>query len=347
MTNIEVMDEILKAFGLADAQYEPFGTGLINNTWKVYTPQQNFILQRINDHVFRQPQDIAHNIRLVANYLKEKHPDYFFVAPIITADSKDIVFFKGQGWFRMMPFVENSFTLDVVQTSDQAFEAAKQFGRFTKMLSGFDALKLKKTIPQFHDLELRYQQFSNATTQGNEKRINESKNIIEELIQHRSIVDEYRSILSNPQFRLRVTHHDTKISNVLFDKSSKGMCVIDLDTIMPGYFISDAGDMMRTYLSPVSEEEKDFDKIIIRNDFLQAVVEGYNEEMQNELTADEKKCFLFAGKFMIYMQALRFLTDYLNNDIYYGAKYEDHNLVRAKNQLTLLQRLIEIKSSPN
>jgi hypothetical protein len=133
---------------------------------------------------------------------------------------------------------------------------------------------------------------------------------------------------------------------VLFDKNNKGLCVIDLDTVMPGYFISDVGDMMRTYLSPVSEEEKEFEKIIVRNDFFEAIIEGYGGEMNDELTTVEKDYFLFSGKFMIYMQALRFLTDYLNNDIYYGAKYEGHNLIRAKNQLTLLQRIIEMEHSP-
>ena len=241
-----------------------------------------------------------------------------------------------------MPFVENSYTFDVVQTAEQAYEAAKQFGRFTKFLSDFDVSQLKIIIPQFHDLELRYKQFVYAIANGNEARINESQAIINKLLQHKNIVDEYKSIIRNPQFKLRTTHHDTKISNVLFDKNNKGLCVIDLDTVMPGYFSSDVGDMMRTYLSPVSEEEKDFEKIVIRKEFYKAVVEGYGEEMKDELTEVEKEYFLFAGKFMVYMQALRFLTDHLNDDIYYGAKYEGHNLVRARNQLVLLQRLMNV-----
>jgi hypothetical protein len=126
---------------------------------------------------------------------------------------------------------------------------------------------------------------------------------------------------------------------VLFDESNKGLCVIDLDTVMPGYFFSDVGDMMRTYLSPVSEEESDLEKIVVRKEFYKAIVEGYSAEMSDELTALERNHFLFAGKFMVYMQALRFLTDHLNNDIYYGAKYEGHNFIRARNHTTLLQRL--------
>jgi hypothetical protein len=119
--------------------------------------------------------------------------------------------------------------------------------------------------------------------------------------------------------------------------------VIDLDTVMPGYFISDAGDMMRTYLSPVSEEEKDFAKIDIREDFYRAIVNGYYREMNVALTETEQKYFFYSGCFMIYMQALRFLTDFLNNDIYYGQRYPGHNVVRAGNQVILLQRLLDKK----
>ena len=131
----------------------------------------------------------------------------------------------------------------------------------------------------------------------------------------------------------------------MFDKEGKGLCVIDLDTVMPGYFISDVGDMMRTYLSPVSEEERDFSKIIVRDEFYKAIVQGYFNEMKGELTDTEKNYFFYAGKFMIYMQALRFLTDHLNGDIYYGAKYPGQNFIRAQNQLVLLERLMEKKEA--
>ena len=130
----------------------------------------------------------------------------------------------------------------------------------------------------------------------------------------------------------------------MFDGAGKGLCVIDLDTVMPGYFISDVGDMMRTYLCPVSEEEKDFSKINIRKNFYDAIVNGYLSEMGSELGEVEKQYFHYACEFMIYMQAIRFLTDHLNDDIYYGAKYEGHNFVRAGNQITLLERLQEFIS---
>jgi hypothetical protein len=128
---------------------------------------------------------------------------------------------------------------------------------------------------------------------------------------------------------------------VLFDANHKGLCVIDLDTVMPGYFISDIGDMMRTYLSPANEEEKDFSKIEIRQEYFESIWKGYMSEMKDELNREEKSHFIYAGEFMIYMQALRFLTDHLNNDVYYGARYEGQNFVRAGNQMQLLKKLME------
>ena len=334
---------ILAAYGLnADrTTVEAFGSGLINRTWKLTTPDKRFILQKVNQNVFREPANIACNHRLLADYLKRHHPDYFFVEPVCSVSGEELVYEKGDGWYRLSPFVDGSHTIDVVATPQQAYEAARQFGRFTRMLSEMDAAELKTTIPAFHDLELRYKQFLHALESGNRQRGQQAAAAIATAQSHASIVDTYKAIKENPAFKLRVTHHDTKISNVLFDDADRGICVIDLDTVMPGYFISDVGDMMRTYLSPVSEEEKDFTKIEVREEFYHAVVDGYYEEMEAVLTGEEKACFFYAGTFLIYMQALRFLTDHLNNDVYYGAAYEGHNLIRAQNQLTLLERLIQ------
>ena len=338
-----MLQQILNSYGLPEDMVEtkPFGTGLINTTWLITTSDKKFILQRINHNIFKQPNDIAANICMIGDYLSKNHPDYLFVTTLKTLGELDIIFEPKQGYFRLFPFVHRSHTIDVVSSPSQAFEAAKQFGLFTKLLSGFPAAQLHITLPDFHNLPLRYSQFETAINQGNKERIKEAASIISFLQQNRSIVTISESIPNNPAFKKRVTHHDTKISNVLFDNNNKGLCVIDLDTVMPGYFISDVGDMMRTYLSPVSEEEKDFSKIEIREDYFKAIAEGYLSEMNKELTAIEKKHFVYAGKFMIYMQALRFIADYINNDAYYGSKYEGHNFIRAKNQVVLLQRLMQ------
>lgn len=322
-------------------EVEPINNGLINKTWLIKNSHKNFILQKVNHDVFKNPQAIASNIRMIADYLFKNDPKYLFIAPLKTKHNEEMKCIEGKGYFRLLPFVSESNTINTVQKPYQAYEAARKFGEFTKLLSGFPVEKLQITLPDFHNLTLRYQQFDDALKNGNKDRLLQSKDLISFIETNKNIVDTYENILQNPSFKLRVTHHDTKISNVLFNDEDKGLCVIDLDTVMPGYFISDVGDMIRTYLSPASEEEKDFSTIEIREEYFKAIWNGYMNEMNNELSAEEKKNFIYAGKFMIYMQAIRFLTDHLNNDIYYGAKYEDHNFYRAGNQVVLLQKLIE------
>ena len=337
-----MVKEILDNYGVLNDQteIETLSTGLINQTWRIKNLEDNYILQRINHQVFKDPDAIASNVRLIADYLAKKNPEYLFVSSIKTKNDEEM-WKRDDYYFRLTPFVKNSHTITTVEKPQQAFEAARQFGLFTNLLSGFPVEKLKTTLPDFHNLTLRYQQFSEALATGNKERLQQCTALINFINAHKDIVDTYEEVLKNPAFKLRITHHDTKISNVLFDDNDKGMCVIDLDTVMPGYFISDVGDMMRTYLSPANEEEKDFSKIAVREEYFKAIWDGYMGEMQNELTPEERKHFIYAGKFMIYMQALRFLTDYINNDVYYGSKYEGHNFVRAGNQVVLLQKLLE------
>ena len=338
------MKEILFQFGLEPEHFnvQPFGNGLINTTWKVESnaDSKKYILQKINQQIFKQPGDIAFNIRVIDEYLKKNFPAYLFVSPCTTITGNELVEADGD-YYRMFPFIVNSHTVDVAEEPQQAYEAAMQFGRFTKLLSALDASVLKITLPDFHNLTLRYRQFEKALEAANAERIMQSKDLIAIIKQNKRIVDEYE--ICNTKLKIRCTHHDTKISNVLFDEFHNGLCVIDLDTVMPGYFISDVGDMMRTYVCPVSEEESDFSKIIVRKEFYKAIESGYLSEMGEELSAFEKHYFHYAGEFMIYMQAIRFLTDHLNGDVYYGAKYEGHNFVRAGNQITLLQRLQEMQ----
>ena len=333
---------ILNEFGIEpNTSVKPFGSGLINNTWLISENDNEFILQRINQNVFKDPFAIATNIHMVCDHLKNQHPDYLFPCPRKTVAGDNMAFIENEGYFRMFPFIKNSHTIDVVNSSSQAYEAAKQFGRFTNLLSGFPVDKLKITLPDFHNLPLRYSQFKTAIKEGNKERIKQSATMIGFLEDQQEIVSISKQINNSPAFKKRVTHHDAKINNVLFDDSNKGLCVVDLDTVMPGYFISDFGDMMRTYLSPVSEEEKDISKIEIREEYFKAIADGYLSEMEKELTTVEKRYLVYAGKFMVFMQALRFLTDYLNNDNYYGSKYEGQNFIRAKNQVYLLKKIIE------
>jgi len=338
--SIKDLEEILKLYGIgSNATVMDFGNGLINHTWKVCLPSGDYILQKINEDVFKQPLSIENNIKKIGSWLQKNHSAYLFIHPVETSDGRQMVSHAQSGYFRLFPFVKNSVTRLVAATPGEAYEAARQFGMFTRMLHEFPAEQLEITLPRFHDLGLRQEQFDEACRSGNRERIIKATDIITALRSHTNITDTSRRLVVMDDFKQRVTHHDTKISNVLFDAEGKGITVIDLDTVMPGYFISDLGDMLRTYLSPVSEEEKDLAQVRVRPEFFKAVMMGYLEQMGPVLTKTEWKHLLYAGQFMIYMQALRFLADYLYDDRYYGARYEDHNLVRAKNQLALLESL--------
>ena len=338
-----MLNEILESFGFSANQslIQKVNTGLINHTWKVTAGNKEYILQRINHQVFKIPQHISENMLKLNSYLAKHFPEYLFVSPIAATSGEYLIQNKAGDFYRLLPFIPDSHTINTVSSRQQAYEAAKQFGKFTSLLSGFNPDDLHYTLPDFHNLALRFEQFEQAYKQSTPAKLATAKNAITHAFKNQNLVEIYQSMKQNNNIPLRVIHHDTKISNVLFDKNNNGLCVIDLDTVMPGYFISDLGDMMRTYLSPVNEEEQDLDKICIRHEYFAAVIAGYFSEMKKILTESEIALCLYAGKYMIYMQAIRFLSDYLNNDIYYPTSYPAHNLVRAQNQFTLLHKYQE------
>ncbi|MEJ7559589.1 MAG: aminoglycoside phosphotransferase family protein [Pedobacter sp.] len=324
-------------------QATPYGTGLINQTCKIDTPSGSFILQKINTDVFQFPERIDHNLSLIRSHLHNTFPEYLFAGPVLTLDGKLSVTLT-HDIFRLQPFVAGSHTVDAVSFENQAYQAAKQFARFGRLLKDLKPADFSYPLENFHNLDLRIEQFNKALQEATEERITSAGKEIEKVKNNLDIALRYTQIVSGNLIPLRIIHHDTKISNVLFDTNGTGICVIDLDTVMPGYFISDVGDMMRTYLSQATEEEPDFDKITLRHEIFNQIYKGYMEEMGGELTAVEEELFVYSGKFMIYMQAVRFLTDFLNGDRYYPIKYPLHNLMRAGNQLVLLERYIEMES---
>lgn len=339
-----MFNDILTSFNLIAREYhiKPFGEGLINRTWKI-TGMENdneFILQQINKNIFKAPFDIAENTNKIGDYLLKHHPEYLFVSALPSNNGDHIIKYSDGEYYRLFPYVKNSVTINTVSTRDEAFEAARQFAKFTNLLAGFDISGLNYTLSGFHDLTARFEEFKYAVKKADRERLTEAKTAIESAFEHQDIAETHQTLTEDQLIPLRVVHHDTKISNILFDTDHKGLCVIDLDTVMPGYYISDVGDMMRTYLSPANEEEQDFSKIKIREDFFSAIVEGYLSEMSANLTDAERNLFVYSGKLMIYMQAIRFLTDYLKNDVYYGAQYPGHNLIRAQNQFTLLNKYL-------
>jgi len=345
MMGNEILLSVLEDFGLKNiSSIEKFGNGLINYSWKINTDSNSFFLQKLNTEVFPNPEDIATNLQLIGDYLSSKQPDYLFVHPIRTSKGRNFVKTGDKDIFRIFPFINDSHSIDVAETADQAYEAARQFGMFTKKLADFPAERLTSTLPEFHNLIHRYSQFRQALRGATKDRLRSANELVQRIYEHVDIISTYEKNQSATALPTRVMHHDTKINNVLFNTNEKGICVVDMDTVMPGYFISDFGDMMRTYLSPSSEDDEDFEKIGIRNEFFQGIAEGYLEQMSSVLNNNEKEMLIYSGFFMTYMQGVRFLTDYLNNDAYYKTSYEGHNLVRAENQMTLLRRLVGKKN---
>lgn len=338
-------EAVLSEYGLnSDAvDLKPFGTGHINSTFllSVKTSGEKFILQSINSNVFKKPSVIAQNVKLVGDFLAANYPEYLFIGSLPTISGEEMAVVDGVYW-RLTHFVTNSTSFDTLSDPNQAYEAALQFGRLNKLLSDFDASQLQETIPGFHDLGLRYQQFEDALHGASDELKKHAEKEINTALHYRFILDYFNSFKDSAEFPDRAMHHDTKISNMLFDKDSlKGICVIDLDTLMAGKFISDLGDMMRTYLCAYSENEPDISKITIRIDYFEAIVRGYLYEMGAKLSPTEKELIVFSGKYLIYMQAIRFLSDYLNGSIYYPISYPEQNLDRTKNQFKLLAELFE------
>ena len=337
------MQNIFDTYGWDMISYDTIHQGLINSTYTVNTAQGAFIVQSINHNVFKNPWAIDKNINAIGSFLKKSSPDYLYTHLVPTKDHQTLIEWN-DGFYRAFHKIDG-YALSVLDNAHQVEEAATQFAQFTFILKDFEANTLLDTLPNFHNLSLRYQQFIEALQQGDSTRISASKDAIEFLKAHKHYVDRYDHFIQHADVKKRVTHHDTKISNVLFQKQNlleKAICVIDLDTTMSGYFISDVGDMCRTCLCAVSEEEKDLNKITVDATRWEGLKKGYLSYMKDELSHFEMDHFSYSGQFMIYMQALRFLTDHLNMDKYYGAKYEGQNLVRTLNQIRLLESFNEM-----
>jgi Ser/Thr protein kinase RdoA (MazF antagonist) len=334
-----MMQTIFDQYGWGNATAIPLSQGLINQTFDVHTAHGEFILQNINTQVFKDPYAIDHNIKSIGQYFQTNKRDQIFTHLVPNLRGETLIEWTGK-YYRAFKKIDG-IALDVLTTATEAKEAAHQFGEFTASLTEFQIGALKVTIPQFHDLALRYHQFEDALIHGDTKRMDTAKDAILFLQSHQSYVKKWLDFTSNIEAHLRVTHHDTKISNVLF-KDEDAICVIDLDTTMPGYFISDVGDMCRTYLCPVNEACQDLNQIKVLPERWTAIQEGYLKAMGEFLTNFEKDHFAFAGQSIIYMQALRFLTDYLQLDPYYKVDRPSQNLDRTLNQNQLLMEFNKI-----
>lgn len=352
MSELDYKDAVL-AFGnyhsflpiaeqeFSDFTITPLSGGLINHTYKVESPLSvPFLLQQINQKVFNNPADVQANYMNLWQYaefeftgLRLPSPKYYNKTSALFIDQ------HGQYW-RAFEFIENSTSVAVASNPAQARAVAKTFAEFTAAFKEMNVNMLKTVIPDFHNLSVRYQQFKDSLNSELYERMAKALSMIDELEERERYKHFYELFAESQEFPKRVMHHDAKIGNVLFSKKTgKVICAVDFDTVMPGYFFSDLGDMIRSMVCSVDENSILLDKIKIRKTFYDSIISGYLMEMSNQLTDSEKKHIHHAGLLMIYMQALRFLTDYLNGDVYYKTNYPEHNFDRAKNQLTLLQSL--------
>jgi thiamine kinase-like enzyme len=323
---------------------EPLEGGLINNSYKV-TSQLNgysFLLQRINHHVFTDPEAVQRNYQLLWNFIRAERLEFDIPEPKYFPDDALLYCDSNNNYWRVFEFIENTRMLAIAEKPEQAETTAGTFAAFTASFTEFNAALLKETIPGFHNLSLRYRQFKDALNSELYERRRKAVPLIEESEQRVRYVNFYEVITESDEFPRRVMHHDAKIANILFSKTTgKVICPVDFDTVMPGYFFSDLGDMIRSMACSADENSTDFENISIRKSFYEAILEGYLSVMQKQFTASEIKYIHYAGLLMIYMQALRYMADYLNGDIYYRITYPEQNFDRAKNQLTLLKRLEE------
>ncbi|MFT3935354.1 MAG: phosphotransferase [Chitinophagaceae bacterium] len=328
-------------FGNGDCKIQVLGNGLINRTYKAdFTNSPSIILQCINRVTFPQPENIINNYRLIQEYAANHNG--LQIAPLVKSRNNHYYWIDtAEHFWRATAFVKDSYAVSIPQNAAAVFTAAKSFGVFTQSLSGLNAGKLDIIIPHFHDLAYRYKQFEDAVAKAHISRLLKSTHVISELRDRLSLVDFYKEVASNESdYPTRIMHHDCKISNILFDKNTNAViCPVDLDTVMPGKFFSDIGDMIRTMACTEEENSNAWEAIDVKPDYYNAIISGYMEGMGSELTAAEKKHIHQSGLLLTYMQSMRFVTDFLNNDIYYKTTYPEQNLNRALNQLILLEKL--------
>lgn len=338
------MENILRHFFEFDKidMAEPFGNGHINDTYKVSLLQKGayrqLLLQRFNHHVFQQPNAVMENIDYVGQFLSESSYPLKILKPYKTNKGRLLYQDEKGNYWRVFDFFENTIAFDKVDTTDQAFQAAKAYGVFSKALNNIDATKLNITIPDFHNGAKRLADFEIAIVNAVDKRREETRSEIAEILEYKNIFKKIHQL----KLPLRAVHHDTKINNVLFNENTNRIAaVIDLDTVMPGTVLSDFGDMVRTFTSSADEDENDFSKIKMRMDVYRSLEQGFLSEMGENLSEEEKRNLIFAGPWLTLMQVIRFLGDYLLGDVYYKIKNPTHNLIRAKNQLVLFRSMIK------
>lgn len=322
-----------------------FGSGHINKTYIADFTERKYVIQKINTSVFKNPEGLMKNVFAVTDYLREviaknggdperetlhfiktKGGDDYFVTP------------DGECW-RAYVFVKDSVSYDFADTPELFGKSGAAFGKFQKMLAGFPADTLIETIPNFHNTEWRFEnEFLPSVFSAGDEKLSECEDDIEFVTSRRGDMEVLTTLSALGRLPLRVTHNDTKLNNVMFDENTgECVCVIDLDTVMPGLALYDFGDSIRFGASTAAEDEKNLDRVSLDLDYFTAYAKGFLSEAGDTLTETEKQNLAFSAKIMTLECGMRFLTDYLNGNVYFKTDYEKHNLVRARNQFKLVE----------
>ncbi len=340
---------ILSKFELEEpvVSAEPFGNGHINDTLKVTTAdgETKYVLQRINHLIFTDVEMLQHNIHTVTSHIRaklgargEKDIDRKVLTFLPAKDGK-MYYFDGESYWRVSLFIPHSKSYEEV-SPELAYEAGKAFGDFQTLLSDIPEGTLGETIPNFHNMEFRLQQFREAIAANVAGRYEEVQYLVEEIEKRAESMCIQERLYREGKLQKRTNHCDTKVNNVLFDADTdEVLCVIDLDTVMPGFVLSDIGDFIRTAGNTGAEDDRDLARVDVSMPIFEAYTRGYMETAKAFLTPTEIRLLPYGGRLLTYMQTVRFLTDYLNGDTYYKIHYPEHNLVRTKAQFKLLQSL--------
>lgn len=338
------MEQAVFAFAIDGRPTEciPFGHGHINNTFKIITDTgTEYILQLINKYVFKDPVGLMGNAGAVTAYLRERVSDPRSALHFLpTHDGKFYhVDDRGEYW-RMYEFV-GGFCLDAPESDEDFYQSALAFGRFQEMLADFPADTLVETIPEFHNTIFRYGTFRNSIAADPVGRVAAVRPEIDFILAREEEAGTLQRMRESGELPLRVTHNDTKLNNVLLDKKTrKSLCVLDLDTVMPGLSLYDYGDSIRFGAATAAEDEKDTSKMRLDLHLFEIYTKGYMEACPS-LTEREIEMMPLGAKIMTLEVGMRFLTDYIDGDRYFKAAYGEHNLVRARTQMKLVADMEE------
>lgn len=349
--NAQTFSELSEVFGLGSVKsYDVISNGNINVTYDVTVTNngidKRYVFQKLNIYVFKSPKKIMQNIEKITSHISEKleaegksrdNVMHFAHA----ADGKNY-FMDNQSFWRISEYVPNSETFNSCEDLDKLRSAGKAFGEFQTMLSDFDATSLNETIPNFHNTRSRIAVFLRHVNEDPCGRVSEVTAEIEKIKKFKPLAVQLNELVDSQELPLRVTHNDTKINNVLFDKDTgEAKTVIDLDTVMPGLVAHDFGDAVRFAANTAAEDEPDLSKVGLDINRFRAFAEGFIPEISSSLTELEIKTMALGALTMTVELAVRFLDDYISGDQYFKTLYRGHNLVRARCQLRLAESMLE------